>query len=179
MVVHKTKPSCLQNVASSAIVIRRTLAFNPLLANLSCLTVPRLSYRHKFQNPLIIGATCMGGPHLAITESTEITAACTIKIAFPFQPGLPARPSCHEPPSPTTTTHLPTYLQLIHCLWQSAKAQGHTWKELKLCALRQVAMVAASCTQPAPVLILSWSVVVVVRVACISSLPTKFRGSKA
>ena len=31
-----------------------------------------------------------------------------------------------------------------------------------LCALTQVAMIATSCTQPAPVLILSWSVVVVV-----------------
>ena len=35
-----------------------------------------------------------------------------------------------------------------------------------LCALTQVAMIAASCTPPAPVLILSWSVVVVVGVAC-------------
>ena len=36
-----------------------------------------------------------------------------------------------------------------------------------MCALTQVAMIAASCTPPAPVLILSWSVVVVVvGVAC-------------
>ena len=39
------------------------------------------------------------------------------------------------------------------------------------CALTQVAMIAASCTPPAPVLILSWSVVVVVGVACCCCIP--------
>ena len=43
-----------------------------------------------------------------------------------------------------------------------AHINGRAWKELELCALTQVAMIAASCTPPAPVLILSWSVVVVV-----------------
>ena len=43
--------------------------------------------------------------------------------------------------------------------------KGRTWKELELCALMQIAMIAASCTPPAAVLILSWSVVVVIEVA--------------
>ena len=40
-----------------------------------------------------------------------------------------------------------------------------------LCALTQVAMIAASCTPPAPVLILTWSVVAVVGVACCCCIP--------
>ena len=43
--------------------------------------------------------------------------------------------------------------------------KGRAWKELQWCALTQVAMIAALCTPPAPVLILSWSVVVVVGVS--------------
>ena len=39
-----------------------------------------------------------------------------------------------------------------------------------MCALTQVAMIAASCTPPAPVLILSWSVAVAVGVACCSCI---------
>ena len=43
-----------------------------------------------------------------------------------------------------------------------------------MCALTQVAMIAASCTPPAPVLILSWSVVVVVvGVACCCCIPLR------
>ena len=37
-----------------------------------------------------------------------------------------------------------------------AHNKGRAWKELELCALMQVAMIAASCTPPALVLILSW-----------------------
>ena len=39
-------------------------------------------------------------------------------------------------------------------------------KFVKLCALTQAAMIAASCTPTAPVLILSWLVLVVVGIAC-------------
>ena len=46
-----------------------------------------------------------------------------------------------------------------------AHNKGRAWKELELCALTQVALIAASCTPPAPVLIRSWSMVVVVGVA--------------
>ena len=43
----------------------------------------------------------------------------------------------------------------------------------KLCALTQVAMIAASCTPLASMLILSWLVVVVVGVACCCCIPLR------
>ena len=67
--------------------------------------------------------------------------------------------------------HWPAHDQ-HRCCWRAQCSnhcnlhKGRTWKEFKLCALTQVAMIATSCPPTTPVLIMSWSVVVVVGVAC-------------
>ena len=68
-----------------------------------------------------------------------------------------------------------------HGRWWSARCSNHCYlrkgthfKLLSCPDLTQVAMIAASCTPPAPVLILSWSVVVVVvGVACCCCIPLR------
>ena len=67
-----------------------------------------------------------------------------------------------------------------HGRWWSAQCSNHcnlykgrAWKEFELCALMQVAMIAALCTPPTPVLILSWSVVLVVGVICCCCIPLR------
>ena len=106
--------------------------------------------------PTLISAhcsACMPSMH----QGTDNIVLAIIAADFNPQPDFPV---------PTLKHHHPAVQVAIN------SNSFHTLP--LLCALTQVALIAASCIPPALVLILSWSMVVVVGVACCCCIPFQF-----